>query len=93
MANLDPGPVMLHDSIYGFEYGETTPERMTATCPVTEKVLQPYGIVHGGIFCSMAETIASTFAGSRPSEKLGTHSINLFMGYFSALQTTTPITL
>jgi uncharacterized protein (TIGR00369 family) len=59
MANLDPGPVMLHDSLYGLEYGETTLDRMTATCPVTPKVLQPYGIVHGGVFCAMAETITS----------------------------------
>jgi 1,4-dihydroxy-2-naphthoyl-CoA hydrolase len=59
MANLDPGPVMQYDSLYGLEYGEVSPERMTATCAVTPKVLQPYGIVHGGVFCSMAETITS----------------------------------
>ena len=28
----------------------------------------------------MAATMASTFAGSRPSEKFGTHSTSCFMG-------------
>jgi hypothetical protein len=31
----------------------------------------------------MAATMASTFAGSRPSEKLGTHSISRVMGDLS----------
>lgn len=59
MANLDPGPLMQYDSLYGLEYVETSPDRMIAACAVTPKVLQPYGIVHGGVFCSMAETITS----------------------------------
>ena len=59
MASLDPGQDMVFDRLYGLEFGETTPEHMTATCPVTPKVLQPFGIVHGGVFCSMAETITS----------------------------------
>ena len=27
--------------------------------PVVEKILQPYGIVHGGAFCAIAESLAS----------------------------------
>ena len=50
---------MVFDSLYGLEMGEATPDRITATVPVTPKILQPWGIVHGGVFCSMAETIAS----------------------------------
>jgi 1,4-dihydroxy-2-naphthoyl-CoA hydrolase len=59
MASLDPGQDMRFDRLYGLEFGESTAERMTATCPVTEKILQPFGIVHGGVFCSIGETLAS----------------------------------
>jgi uncharacterized protein (TIGR00369 family) len=58
MATFDSVP-MVFDSLYGLEMGEATPDRITATVPVTPKILQPWGIVHGGVFCSMAETIAS----------------------------------
>jgi len=33
-------------------------ERMTATLMVTPKHLQPAGVVHGGVYISMAETLA-----------------------------------
>lgn len=59
MASLDPGQSMVFDALYGLEFGETSPEHMTATCPVTPKVLQPFGIVHGGVFCAIGETITS----------------------------------
>ena len=72
MASLDPGQDMVFDSLYGLEFGETTAEHMTATCPVTPKILQPFGIVHGGVFCSMAETIASvgTYLGVKDAGNL-----------------------
>jgi 1,4-dihydroxy-2-naphthoyl-CoA hydrolase len=59
MASFDLGRDMVFDRLYGLEFGETSPERMTATCPVTDKILQPFGIVHGGIFCTIGETLAS----------------------------------
>ena len=67
MASLDPGQDMVFDALYGLEFGETSSDRMTATCLVTPKVLQPFGIVHGGVFCAMAETITSvgTYIGVR----------------------------
>ena len=58
MASLDPGESMVFDALYGLEFGETSPERMTATCPVTPKVLQPFGIVHGGVFCAIGDVRA-----------------------------------
>jgi 1,4-dihydroxy-2-naphthoyl-CoA hydrolase len=59
MASTDPGPLMVFDALYGLEFGETTPDLVTATVPVTPKILQPYGIVHGGVFCAIGETLAS----------------------------------
>ncbi len=41
---------------------EVGPERVTVTVDVTDHHLQPYGIVHGGLYCAMAETAASVGA-------------------------------
>jgi 1,4-dihydroxy-2-naphthoyl-CoA hydrolase len=71
MATFDSVP-MVFDSLYGLEMGEITADHITATCPVTPKILQPWGIVHGGVFCSMAETIASvgTYLGVKDAGNL-----------------------
>ncbi|CAN5858734.1 hotdog fold thioesterase [soil metagenome] len=41
------------------QLGEMTPKRVVATLRVQSKHHQPYGIVHGGVYCAMAETVAS----------------------------------
>jgi 1,4-dihydroxy-2-naphthoyl-CoA hydrolase len=43
----------------GIKIVEFTPERVVATMPVTPKVHQPYGIMHGGASVVLAETVAS----------------------------------
>lgn len=43
-------------------FAETTTERVVITVDVTDHHLQPYGIVHGGLYCAMAETAASVGA-------------------------------
>lgn len=47
------------DSLYGLQIGEVTPERVTATVAVSNRVKQPMGLVHGGVFASIAEAITS----------------------------------
>ncbi|WP_354702097.1 4-hydroxybenzoyl-CoA thioesterase [Paraconexibacter sp. AEG42_29] len=47
------------DALYGLQLGEVTPERVTATVEVSDKVKQPMGLVHGGVFASIAESITS----------------------------------
>jgi uncharacterized protein (TIGR00369 family) len=46
-------------ALIGLELGEMGPDRVTGTIPVTADLLQPYGIVHGGVLCAMVETLAS----------------------------------
>ena len=41
------------------EVTEAAPERVTATMPVTPRVHQPFGILHGGASVVLAETVAS----------------------------------
>lgn len=47
------------DRLIGGEFGEVGPDRATMTVPVTDELLQPQGIVHGGVYCTMVETLAS----------------------------------
>lgn len=43
----------------GLEMVETTGDRMVATWTVRPDMHQPYGITHGGVHCSVIETLAS----------------------------------
>ncbi|HNX92824.1 MAG TPA: hotdog fold thioesterase [Syntrophomonas sp.] len=43
----------------GIEIVEYTPERVVAQMPVTPKVHQPFGLLHGGVSVVIAETVAS----------------------------------
>jgi len=38
---------------------EMTPERVVFSLPVTPKLYQPYGLMHGGVSVVLAETVAS----------------------------------
>ncbi len=40
-------------------FTDITEDSLTATMPVTAKVQQPYGIMHGGASCVLAETLGS----------------------------------
>ena len=46
-------------SAIGLEYLEDGPDPATGRVPVTDAVRQPYGIVHGGAYSTIAESIAS----------------------------------
>jgi uncharacterized protein (TIGR00369 family) len=52
------------DSVLGFEALEVGPELARSRAEVTDQHKQPLGLVHGGVFAAMAESIASqaTFA-------------------------------
>jgi 1,4-dihydroxy-2-naphthoyl-CoA hydrolase len=47
------------DAFYGLELGEFTPARAEARLVVRPEHRQPWGLVHGGIYASMAEGLAS----------------------------------
>lgn len=51
------------DEVLGLTYLEATPDRTTATLTINEKLLQPHGIVHGGVYCAIVESVASVSAG------------------------------
>ncbi len=47
----------------GLRMTEASADRVVATWTVGPHLLQPYGIVHGGVHCSVVETLASFGAG------------------------------
>jgi 1,4-dihydroxy-2-naphthoyl-CoA hydrolase len=47
------------DEALGFAIDEAGPDRVVLSWTVGLQHLQPYGIVHGGVYCSAVETSAS----------------------------------
>ncbi len=47
------------DALYGLEVLELSPDLARAQVTVAEHHMQPMGLVHGGVFASIAESLAS----------------------------------
>jgi 1,4-dihydroxy-2-naphthoyl-CoA hydrolase len=50
------------DKELGLVFTEVSPDRTRAHLDVVPKLLQPMGIVHGGVHCSIVESLASVAA-------------------------------
>lgn len=50
------------DNWLGLTYIEMTPDGGRARLEINDKLLQPWGIVHGGVYCSIIESLASVTA-------------------------------
>ncbi|MFD1824101.1 MULTISPECIES: PaaI family thioesterase [Mumia] len=46
--------------VLGFSYDEVSGDRVVVTWTVGPEHLQPFGIVHGGVYCAVHESAAST---------------------------------
>src|SRR6185437_9563205 len=51
-----------YNQMLGTEFVEVTPDRVVLRCVIKPDLHQPYGIVHGGVYCSLVETAASVAA-------------------------------
>ena len=56
MSEFDASPF---DNHYGLLIDEATEEVVRGRVPVERHVLQPIGLVHGGVYASVAEALAS----------------------------------
>jgi uncharacterized protein (TIGR00369 family) len=61
-AVIPPNFTAPFDTELGLRFTELSPDGARAQLEVTPKLLQPMGLVHGGVYCSMVETIASASA-------------------------------
>ena len=65
MAVDDPRPADAARELTGLErlldlqFVEVGPDRVELTCTVRPELLQPMGILHGGVYCAIVETAAS----------------------------------
>jgi 1,4-dihydroxy-2-naphthoyl-CoA hydrolase len=50
------------DDELGLQFTELTPDGARAQLEVKPRLLQPMGLVHGGVYCSMVESMASVAA-------------------------------
>ncbi len=46
----------------GIVFDEVTPDRLTGHVDVTPELHQPFGLVHGGVYCSIVESFGSMAA-------------------------------
>src|SRR5579863_9575934 len=58
---FQPGPQQPvgFEALIGLNITEWSERRMAARVPVTEQLLQPAGLVHGGVYAAIAESLAS----------------------------------
>jgi 1,4-dihydroxy-2-naphthoyl-CoA hydrolase len=78
LDGLDPelvGPGSLAARM-GITIVEAAPERVVATMPV-EGNLQPYGLLHGGASCVLAETVGSIGAAMHAARAHGGYAVGV----------------
>ena len=57
LSGFDPTAGFI--GLLGLQFDEVTSARVTAHLEIGEQHLQPYGLVHGGVYAAVAETLAS----------------------------------
>ena len=51
-----------YNNVIGLRFVEASPDRFVAELEIDERHLQPYGLVHGGVYAGMIESLCSTGA-------------------------------
>jgi 1,4-dihydroxy-2-naphthoyl-CoA hydrolase len=60
--SVPPGLSAGFDGELGLEILDVTPDGGRAQLTIKDELLQPWGIVHGGVYCSIVESLASVSA-------------------------------
>lgn len=47
------------DRLIGLQIDEVTEDGVTASFEIRDELLQPFGILHGGVLCTVVETVGS----------------------------------
>jgi uncharacterized protein (TIGR00369 family) len=82
IVNLCPYFALLSISIKELGWGEACLE-----IPVQEKHLQPFGMVHGGVFASLVDAAAFWAVYTQVPEELGMTTVELKLNYLAPLST------
>ena len=73
----------------GVDFAEVTGEKVVATWQARPELHQPYGIVHGGVHCSLVETLASVGAAAWLGESGKVVGVNNNTDFYRAVRTGT----
>ncbi len=71
----DPGRGF--DNELGLKYLDITPNGVRAQLEIHDKLLQPWGIVHGGVYCAIIESLSSLAGQAWLSENGGGHVVGV----------------
>ena len=74
------GPTALgkgFDAELGLTYLEMGPDGGRAQLDIDDRLLQPFGIVHGGVYCSVIESLASVSAHTWLADNGGGHVVGV----------------
>lgn len=69
----------------GLEFTSVEPDRVAASWVARAALHQPYGIVHGGVHCSVVETLASIGAGTWLGERGQVVGVNNNTDFYRAV--------
>ena len=58
-VGLDGRVATNFQDLLGMDFAEASGDRVVITCKVRPELHQPYGILHGGVYCSLVESAAS----------------------------------
>ncbi len=70
----------------GVEFTEVSGDRVVATWAARPELHQPYGIVHGGVHCSVIETLASVGAAYWMGERGKVVGVNNHPDFYRAVR-------
>jgi uncharacterized protein (TIGR00369 family) len=82
LAEMDPGPFIKH---LGLEFLELDGDHAVARWTARPELHQPFGIVHGGVYCSVVETLASVAGAVWLGDKGKVVGVNNNTDFFRAL--------
>jgi 1,4-dihydroxy-2-naphthoyl-CoA hydrolase len=70
----------------GVDFDEVSGEKVVATWTARPELHQPYGIVHGGVHCSVVETLASVGAAAWMGERGHVVGVNNNTDFYHAVR-------
>lgn len=81
-GSVDDGFVKL----LGASWVEVTPDRAVLTCQIRPELHQPYGVVHGGVYCSLVESVASIGAAAWLGDRGGVVGVSNHTNFLRAIR-------
>lgn len=74
--------------VFDLKYTAFDGESLSAELPVSPKVHQPYGLLHGGVNAVLAETVGSLLSALQysPEDKKGAVGINIQVNHIKAVR-------